>query len=99
MGYVKSGVRYRVAHITADDLKMLKFTGYDAAIIGTTDSWLPATKMVYSGEKIVEMLVEVGMTEEEALEYLAFNMEGAYVGHATPIIVWKYCEEDDNLGD
>lgn len=78
---------------------MLKFTGYDAAIIGVTDSWLPATKMVYSGDKIVAMLVEIGMTEEEAMEYLAFNMEGAYAGPSTPIIVWDYCEEDEYLGN
>jgi len=78
---------------------MLKFTGYDAAIIGVTDSWLPASKIAYSGDKIVEMLVEIGMTEEEAMEYLAFNMEGAYAGPSTPVIIWEYCEEDEDLGD
>jgi hypothetical protein len=37
-----------------------------------------------------------GMTEEEALEWISFNVEGAYVGDATPVIFWDYdpdCEE------
>jgi hypothetical protein len=28
------------------------------------------------------------MTSEEAREYIEFNIEGAYVGEATPIICW-----------
>ena len=42
---------------------MLKFTGYDAAIIGMTDSWLPEPKLVYSGEKLLQLLIDEGMTE------------------------------------
>ena len=32
------------------------------------------------------------MTDEEAIEWIAFNIEGAYVGLATPIIMWEYDE-------
>jgi hypothetical protein len=28
------------------------------------------------------------MTQEEAFEFVEFNIEGAYVGEETPIIVW-----------
>lgn len=72
---------------------MLKFTGYDDAIIGMTDSWLPEAKLVYSGEKLLALLVAEGMTEEEAVEWCSFNMEGAYMGEETPLVVWPY-EED-----
>jgi hypothetical protein len=43
---------------------------------------------VYDGNKIVEKLVSEGMTQEEAFEFVGFNIEGAYVGEETPIIVW-----------
>ena len=29
------------------------------------------------------------MTYEEAVEYVEFNIEGAYIGEDTPIIVYK----------
>lgn len=74
------------------DTTMLKFTGYDDAIIGVTDSWLPEPKLVYSGEKLLSLLISEGMTEEEAVEWCSFNMEGAYMGEATPLVLWPYEE-------
>jgi hypothetical protein len=43
-----------------------------------------------------------GMSEEEALEYFEFNIEGAYIGIDTPVLVftdpdWK--ERDYELDD
>jgi hypothetical protein len=36
-----------------------------------------------------------GMTAEEAREYIEFNIEGAYMGPDTPILVWPDdCWED-----
>jgi hypothetical protein len=29
------------------------------------------------------------MTEEEANEYILFNIEGAYIGKDTPVLVWQ----------
>jgi hypothetical protein len=31
-----------------------------------------------------------GMTEEEAYEFVDFNIAGAYMGEETPVIVWPY---------
>ena len=77
----------------------LLFHGYDAAIIGTTNSWTAVTKVIYDGEKLVEMLLECGMTDDEAMEYIAYNMDGAYMGEGTPIIMWPYEEDEfDALG-
>lgn len=72
----------------------LKFTGYDEAIIGLATAWLPAPRIVYSGEKIIEILIQHGMSEDEACEYICFNMEGAYMGDGTPLVVWPYDEEE-----
>ena len=34
------------------------------------------------------------MTSDEALEYIEFNIEGAYVGEQTPIVMWsEFIEE------
>ena len=39
-------------------------------------------------QKIIEILEKDGMTEEEAIEYISFNVEGAYVGPKTPVFMW-----------
>ena len=65
---------------------MIKIDGFDDAIIGVTDTWLPDTKLVYDGQKIIELLMSQGMSDIEALEYCSFNIEGAYVGEDTPLI-------------
>ena len=73
---------------------MIKFCGYDEAIIGTAWVWHPdgnrVERVVYSAEAIVHILVsQDGMTEEDAKEYIDFNVDGGYLGEATPIVVWK----------
>jgi hypothetical protein len=43
---------------------------------------------VYDRERIIKVLVDRdGMTREDAEEYISFNIEGAYVGKLTPIIL------------
>jgi hypothetical protein len=32
------------------------------------------------------------MSEEEANEYILFNIEGAYIGKDTPVLVWQRYE-------
>ena len=70
----------------------LLFTGYNEAIIGTALVWSnidQVTRVIYSGTKIVEMLMrDSSLTEEDAVEHISFNMEGAYVGPRTPIVCW-----------
>ncbi len=72
---------------------MLKMDGLDDAIVGSADVWVgnaTIEKLIYSGEKIVKVLMAQGMTEEEAYEFVDFNIAGAYVGEETPVIVWPY---------
>lgn len=76
---------------------MVRAEGYDAAIIGVTDSWsgnCRPRRLVYSGERIVELLMRDGMTYEEALEYFDFNIANAYVGDDTPIFIWPHHEDN-----
>ena len=92
MAFAANGAKSLIARTTG--VEMLKIDGFDDAIIGLTDSWLPEPKLVYDGQKILEILMSQGMSDLEALEYCNFNIEGAYVGESTPLIVWPYEEED-----
>ena len=74
---------------------MLKFDGFDYALMGQSEVWVPngggaalVTKAIYDGERMVKTLVSKGMDEAEAREYISFNVEGAYLGQETPIIYW-----------
>lgn len=75
---------------------MLKIDGFDGALIGVSTVWHRTDKgaeqidtLIYNGDLIVTILMhESGLSEEEAMEYISFNIEGAYVGKDTPIIVW-----------
>jgi hypothetical protein len=64
----------------------IKFDGLDDAIIGVTAS---DDKIVYDAHRILTLLSEQsGMSAEEAMEFMEFNIVGLYAGKGTPIIVW-----------
>lgn len=77
---------------------MLKIDGFDNALVGIASVWKDGGErvdtLIYDGEKIITILCEQsGMSYDEALEYISFNIEDAYVGENTPIIVWS-CDMD-----
>ena len=63
--------------------------GFDLALIGITCSPHHGEPVaVYDKNKMVSVLVNRdGMTDMEALEYLDFNVFGAYVGEKTPLFI------------
>lgn len=70
---------------------MIKLNGYDEAIIGPAMVWSGQTmdsRLVYDADKIRDILMKDGMDYEEAREFIEFNIEGAYVGPQTPVLVW-----------
>lgn len=77
---------------------MMKMDGYDEAIIGTSCVWRDGGQVdvvVYSGDRIVEILCERdGMGFDEAVEFVDVNIEGAYVGVGTPVVVWEATAEE-----
>jgi hypothetical protein len=80
---------------------MLKIDGHDDAIIGPAMVWSEngdvRASLVYDAEVIRETLMKRdGMNFEDAREYIEFNIEGAYVGEHTPVLVWPndYWEEE-----
>ena len=75
---------------------MLKLEGYDEALLGEATVWQRqgagaerVDTLIYSGPKILNILMTRDfMDEDEAHEFLEFNIAGAYVGTDTPIVVW-----------
>jgi hypothetical protein len=70
---------------------MLKIDGHDNAILGPACIWRDNTQidvLVYDAEIIRENLMKEGMDSEEAREFIEFNIEGAYMGKDTPVLVW-----------
>lgn len=69
----------------------MKIDGHDNAVVGVSFTWRNQHQvqvLVYDAEIIRENLMKEGMDAEEAREYIEFNIEGAYVGEGTPVLVW-----------
>ena len=71
----------------------LKIDGHDNAILGPAFIWRDNTHvsvLVYDAETIRSNLMqEDGMDMDEAREYIEYNIEGAYMGPHTPVLVWS----------
>ena len=69
---------------------MLKWDGFDRAIIGVGGRNNTDSMIVYDYDKMVKILVaRDDMSYEEAQEYIDVNIVGAWIGDTTPIIVNK----------
>ena len=79
-----------------DDDELLTADGLDAAIIGVGYRCGQQPLVVYSVEKVIDILqVEMDMTYADASEYFSFNIEGAWAGPSTPL--WVYESEAATL--
>ena len=58
---------------------------YDDAIIGVAEDSNSPMRLVYSVKKYIDILMSESMTEEDALDYFSYNVQGAYLGLKTPI--------------
>ena len=71
---------------------MLKIEGHDNAIIGPALLWGTnghrTQILVYDAEIIRFNLMQQGMDSEDAREFIEHNIEGAYMGPETPLLVW-----------
>ena len=68
--------------------------GFHRAFIGLTTEWSGAMRSVYDYDKCVDILMKRDdMTEEEAEEYMEFNVMGAYMGEHTPVFL-RPCDID-----
>lgn len=76
----------------------------DAAIIGTVSRCGSEPVVCYDYDKLIECFIDPDLAEsdpgaahEEALEWVEYNVAGAYVGENTPFILVRlglHCEDD-----
>ena len=69
------------------DGPILHAEGFEEAVIGVATRCSQPPVIIYSHRKCVEILEREGMTEEEALEHISYNVEGAWIGAGTPMIM------------
>ena len=78
--------------------ELLLFDGLDEGIVGLGQKWGDETVVVYSRSKCIEALakqyIEEGTEEEQAyqdaIEFFEFNVECAYIGKYTPIVITTF---------
>jgi hypothetical protein len=69
--------------------------GFEKAFIGTSDDFAGHTRAVYDYGRCVRILMlEKGLTEDEAVEYMDFSVVGSFVGAAVPIFVQRMTYRD-----
>jgi len=74
---------------------LIRADGFDLAIIGVAERIGNKPCLAYSYEQCVDILMQQAeMDYEMAVEYMDFNVCGAYVGEQTPIFIHKW--EDYN---
>jgi hypothetical protein len=83
--------------------EQMKVDGYDDAIVGVCNA---TNRLVYSIPKMVEVfIINSGPFDDDddpveiAIEYIEFNIIGAYVGEMTPMYIWDFKKNNDNWGD
>jgi hypothetical protein len=87
-----------------DNEAVLVIDGMHEALIGECTTWdngSRVTRLIYDAAIIINVLMERDkMSYFDAKDYIAFNIEDAYMGRTTPIIMWP-CEmlEVDLSGD
>ena len=63
--------------------------GYDDCIIGICNRFGQEPIVLYDQNKVIQKLMDDGMSGEEALEYFEFNQIGAWMGDRTPAFLLK----------
>lgn len=71
------------------DEDLILFDGLDEAIVGIARTHTKPSRVVYSYDKIITILVNQGMDYTEALDYFGFNIECLYAGEHTPAILYE----------
>jgi len=61
--------------------------GFEDAAIGIAERCGQPPLVVYSRTRCVDILMTNGMTEAEAVEYLEYNLVGAWAGEGTPLVM------------
>ena len=70
------------------DISLLLMDGFDEAFLGYTTRINEPETAVYDYDKMVNLLMmRDGLPYDDAVEYIEFNCQGAWVGERTPYIL------------
>jgi hypothetical protein len=75
------------------DETFLSYDGLEDAVVGVDDS--TPKRLILSMSKVMEILIGEGLTDEEAMEHIDFNVRGGYVGIQTPKWLDDYYAEGE----
>lgn len=70
--------------ILADNESLIA-DGFDKALVGVTCGANPVA--IYDAMSCIEILIEEGLTETDAIEHFEFNVVGSHMGEKTPLFV------------
>jgi hypothetical protein len=71
------------------DAVAVKWEGCDEAIVGIASRCGQYNLYVYDYDLLVHKFMGDDMTEEEAMEWVDYNIAGAWIGSGTPIILYR----------
>lgn len=80
-------LRDLMADTIDNELLFIDPDAMDSAIMGVARLEGDGFSVVYNRQKLVEQFAADGMDEDDADEWVSFNIEGAYVGSRTPFIM------------
>ena len=69
------------------DEETIIYHGFDDCIIGIAEQFSHGPTLVYDYDKVIDTLIQDGLTHEEAVEHFQFNVIGGWVGPRTPIFL------------
>lgn len=72
--------------------EVLYADGFEKAFIGIGVQFNKSLA-IYDYSKCIEVLIDDGMSYEEAVEWMDYNVLGSYVGENTPVFIMpeEYC--------
>lgn len=65
------------------------FDGCDAALVGYAAQQFQAPLAVYDWDALVQVFRDQGMDDDDALDWVAYNVEGLWAGQFTPLILHR----------
>lgn len=77
-----------------EEEECLTADGFDDALVGCT--YGANVVAVYDINKMIEILMEEGTNYDDAVEFLDYNVVGAYLGEKTPLYINFVTEEIHN---
>lgn len=80
--------REALAH-REEPLLLLEPAMFDRAIVGVAVQAGGLQAVAYDADTIIQLLIEEGLTWDDAMDHFEFNIAGAYVGPHTPVFLYK----------